>query len=148
MASRFPDYTACMDEEAVQLLQGLNSTGRGPLLEKMGLEWLEASPTRVVARCPVEGNTQPFGLLHGGASAVLAESIGSAGAWLADTTKIALGVEVKVNHLKSARDGWITGVGVPLLAGKTLHVWEIRIHDDQGELTAFSTCTLAIRDPR
>jgi 1,4-dihydroxy-2-naphthoyl-CoA hydrolase len=136
-----------VDNDAVERIRGLNTSGRGPLLEKMGLEWVEATPERVVARCPVEGNTQPFGLLHGGASAVLAESICSAGAWLADTTKIALGVEIKVNHLKPASAGWITGVGVPLVAGKSLHVWEIRIHDDDGELTAFSTCTVAIRDP-
>lgn len=135
-------------DDAPQRLQDLNAGARGPLLEKMGLEWLEAGPDRVVARCPVEGNTQPFGFLHGGVSAVLAESIGSLGAWLADTTKVALGVEVKVNHLKPASSGWITGTGIPLLAGRNLQVWEIRIHDDDGSLTAFSTCTVTIRDPR
>jgi uncharacterized protein (TIGR00369 family) len=135
-------------DEAAPQIEALNAEARGPLLEKLGLEWLEAGPERVVARCPVEGNTQPFGFLHGGASAVLAESIGSLGAWLADTSKIAMGVEVNVNHLKPASSGWITGTGIPLLAGRNLHVWEIRIHDDGGTLTAFSTCTVTIREPR
>jgi uncharacterized protein (TIGR00369 family) len=133
-----------LDEEK-QRLEGFNSN-RGPLLEKMELEWLEASPERVVARIPVQSNAQPFGVLHGGASGVLAESIASVGAWLADTSRIALGVEMKVNHLRPARSGWITGTGLPLMSGKNLTVWEIRIHDDEGELTAFSTCTVALRD--
>ncbi len=137
-----------MSEPAHDRLASLNATGRGPLLEKMGVEWLEAGPERVVARCPIEGNTQPFGFLHGGVSAVLAESISSLGAWLADTTKVALGVEIKVNHLKPARLGWITGTGVPLMSGRSLQVWEVRIHDDEGALTAFSTCTVTMRDPR
>ena len=134
-----------MSDEEKQRLEGFNSN-RGPLLEKMELEWLEASPERVVARIPVKSNAQPFGVLHGGASAVLAESIASVGAWLADTSRIALGVELKVNHLRPARSGWITGVGLPLMSGKNLTVWEIRIHDDEGQLTAFSTCTVALRD--
>lgn len=134
--------------EAASELAALNDTGRGPLLEKMGLQWLEAAPDRVVARIPVEGNTQPFGLLHGGASAVLAESIASVGAWLADPSKIILGVELKVNHLHPGRSGWITGVGTPLHTGSSLAVWEIRMTDDQDRPTAFSICTVTIREPR
>jgi 1,4-dihydroxy-2-naphthoyl-CoA hydrolase len=132
-------------EEAQSRLDGFNAN-RGPLLEKMGLEWLEAGPQRVVARIPVESNSQPFGILHGGASAVLAESIASVGAWLADTSRSALGVELKVNHLRPASSGWITGTGTPLYTGRSLTVWEIRMHDDAGLLTAFSTCTVALRD--
>jgi 1,4-dihydroxy-2-naphthoyl-CoA hydrolase len=65
---------------------------------------------------------------------------------MADTSRAALGVELKVNHLRPAKSGWITGTGVPLMSGKYLTVWEIRIHDDAGQLTAFSTCTVALRD--
>lgn len=128
-------------------LAALNERVRGSLMEKMGLEWLEAGPQRVVARIPVDGNTQPLGLLHGGASAVLAESIASMGGWLADESKIVLGVELKVNHIRPGRTGFITGVGVPLHTGSSLAVWEVRMSDDENRLTAFSTCTVAFREP-
>lgn len=136
-----------MDRQEVPgTLAGYNSL-RGPLLERMELQWLEAGPERVVGRIPVEINAQPAGILHGGASGVLAESIASLGAWLADTGRQAVGVELKVNHLRPARSGWITGTGVPLMSGRNLAVWEVRIHDDQDVLTAFATCTVALRDP-
>ena len=135
-----------MNEKPASRVAQFNDN-RGPLLEKMELEWLEATADRVVARMPVASNAQPFGILHGGASAVLAESIASVGAWLADPSRTAMGVELKVNHLRPARSGFITGTGVPLSAGRTLSVWEIRISDDQGLLTAFATCTVALRDP-
>ena len=117
-------------------------------MAKLGIQWLEASADKVVARIPVEGNTQPFGLLHGGASACLAETLASVGAWLVDRTKATMGIEIKVNHLKAARTGWITGVGLPLQIGRTVQVWEVRMTDDDGNLTAFSTCTIAVREPR
>ena len=135
-----------MTDEEAERLEAFNSS-RGPLLERMELEWLEATPERVVARIPVKANAQPFGILHGGASAVLAESIASVGAWLAGTDRVALGVELKVNHLRPVRSGWVTGTGVPLMTGQNLTVWEVRIRDDDGRLTAFSTCTVALRDP-
>lgn len=135
-----------MDEEAAQRLEAFNSS-RGPLLEKMQLEWLEATPERVVARIPIEGNCQPFGILHGGASAVLVESIASVGAWLTQNDRVPLGVELKVNHLRPVRSGWVTGTGVPLMPGRNLSVWEIRIRDDIGQLTAFGICTVALREP-
>lgn len=135
-------------DDTAPRLAALNEGARGSLMEKMGLEWLEAGPQRVVARIPVEGNTQPLGLLHGGASAVLAESIASMGAWLADESKIVLGVELKVNHIRPGRTGFITGVGVPLHTGSSLAVWEVKMSDDENRLTAFSTCTVAFREPR
>lgn len=125
----------------------LESRGMGALMDRMGMEILEAGPDKVVARIPVEGNTQSIGLLHGGASACLAETIASVGSWLTNPTKITLGVDIKVNHLRPARSGWVTGVGLPLHSGRTLAVWEIRISDDTGKQTAFSTCTIALRDP-
>ena len=119
----------------------------GALAAKMGIEWVEVDPKRVVARMPVEGNTQPFGLLHGGASGVLAETLASIGGWLNAPDRIVLGLELKVNHLRPARDGWLTGTGVPIHLGRTTQLWEMRITDEAGRLVAFSTCTLAVRAP-
>lgn len=116
-------------------------------MAKMGMELMEKSPERVVARIPVEGNTQSIGLLHGGASACLAETVASIGAWTSNPGKVTLGVDIKVNHLRPARQGWVTGTGTPLYSGRTLSVWEIRLSDDSGALTAFATCTIALRDP-
>jgi uncharacterized protein (TIGR00369 family) len=127
------------------LVAGLQSSG-DVMLQKMGIEWLEASPERVVARIPVEGNTQPFGLLHGGASAALAETLASVGAWLNNPEKITMGIEIKVNHIRGAREGWVTGTGTPLFSGRSVSVWEVRLTGDDGRLTAFSTATIAIRD--
>lgn len=117
----------------------------GALLRKLGLEWVETTPERVVARMPVEGNTQPLGLLHGGASAALAESLASFGGWLAAPTQLVLGLELKINHLRPARDGWLTGTAVPIHLGRTTQLWEVRITSEDGRLVAFSTCTLAVR---
>jgi uncharacterized protein (TIGR00369 family) len=117
----------------------------GPLVDKLGGELLEASAERVVGRIPVEGNTQPVGFLHGGASAVLAETLASVGAVIASGGRISFGLEIKVNHLLPVRDGWVTGTALPLHVGATTQVWEVRIRDDQDRLVAFSTCTLAGR---
>lgn len=135
-------------EEARDRLAALNSTGSDSLMSKLGLEWIEASGERVVARIPVEGNTQPYGLFHGGASAALAETLASVGAWLVDTTKVTMGIEIKVNHLRAAAAGWVTGTGTPLHVGKSIQVWEVRLTDDEDRLTAFSTVTIAVREPR
>ncbi|MGH2812922.1 MAG: PaaI family thioesterase, partial [Actinomycetota bacterium] len=106
------------------------------------------TPERLVARVPVEGNTQPYGLFHGGASAALAETLASVGAWLPDTSKVTMGVEIKVNHIRATREGWVTGTAVPLFTGRSISVWEIRLTDDAGRLVAFSTATIAVREPR
>jgi 1,4-dihydroxy-2-naphthoyl-CoA hydrolase len=119
----------------------------GPLMEKLGMEWIELAPERLAARIPVETNTQPLGLLHGGASAALAETLASVGAWLNDPSKLVLGIELKVNHLRSASRGWITAEATPLHRGRTTQLWEIRLADEEGRMTAFATCTLLTRDP-
>ena len=135
-------------EDAAERVTALMAGGSGSLMEKMGIEWLEASGKRCVAKVPVDGNTQPYGLFHGGASAVLAETLASVGAWLVDTSKVTMGIEIKVNHLRPASKGWVTGVATPLHIGRTIQVWEIRLSDDEGQTTAFSTCTIAVREPR
>ena len=117
----------------------------GALFDKMGGELIDPTAELVVGRIPVEGNTQPLGFLHGGASAVLAETLASVGAWLASGGQTTFGLEIKVNHLRPVRTGWVTGTATQLHVGRTTQVWEIRMHDDDGRLAAFSTCTLAVR---
>jgi uncharacterized protein (TIGR00369 family) len=121
--------------------------GSGALAERMGLVLLEATPQRVVATMPVEGNTQPLGLLHGGASCVLAETLGSIGASLHAYESIggfALGVEISATHHRAARTGVVTGVATPLHLGGTVATYEIVITDQAGAriCTARLTCIL------
>src|SRR3954463_7146604 len=104
----------------------------GTLLQTMGIVVSEATADRVVATMPVKGNTQPYGLLHGGASVVLAESLGSVGSALhAGPGRIAMGIEINATHHRSATEGFVTGVATKLHGGRTLATWEIVISDDQ-----------------
>jgi 1,4-dihydroxy-2-naphthoyl-CoA hydrolase len=107
--------------------------GLGRLAEKMGMEILEFSIERAVGRIPVEGNTQPVGLVHGGAYVVLAESLGSMAANLfAGEGKLAVGIEVNASHSRSATSGYVTAVCTPIHLGRTLTTHEIAITDDEG----------------
>ena len=120
---------------------------RGGLGERMGMEWLETTPQRVVARIPVAGNTQPFGLLHGGASAVLAESVGSVLANLhAGTGRFAVGIELSCTHHRSAREGWVTAVATPLSVGRTLVTSQVIVTDDAGRAVCSARLTCFLRD--
>jgi 1,4-dihydroxy-2-naphthoyl-CoA hydrolase len=117
----------------------------GHLATRMGVEVTEASAERVVGTMPVEGNTQPYGLLHGGASAVLAETLGSIGAMLhAGPSKLALGVDLNVTHHRGVRSGHVTGVATPAHRGRTSATYDIVITDghDKRVCTARLTCTL------
>ena len=115
----------------------------------VGIEVLEAGPERVVARMPVAGNVQPFGLLHGGATAALCETVGSVGASLAAAPdRTAVGIELNINHLRAVTDGSVIATGIVLRAGRSIAVWDVRVHDDGGGLVAAGRLTLAIRDSR
>ncbi|WNB87014.1 hotdog fold thioesterase [Cellulomonas sp. ATA003] len=117
----------------------------GSLLERMGIELLEVSPERAVATMPVEGNTQPFGLLHGGASVVLAETLGSYAAVLhAGPGRAAVGIEVSATHHRSARSGLVTGTATALHLGRTTASYEIVVvgSDSRRLATARLTCLL------
>ena len=119
----------------------------GVLGDRMGIKFIEVSPDRVVGTMPVDGNTQPYGLLHGGASCVLAESLGSVGATLHGQTvdrPFALGIDINATHHKGARTGTITGVAMPLHRGKTMATYEVVITDELGDrvCTARLTCLL------
>ncbi|TDE26597.1 PaaI family thioesterase [Actinomadura sp. 6K520] len=113
----------------------------------MGIEFLEASPERVVGRMPVKGNTQPYGLLHGGASCVLAESIGSTGAVLhAGPGRIAVGIEINATHHRSATGGHVTGVATRTHGGRTLATYDIVITDDEDRRICTARLTCMLRD--
>jgi uncharacterized protein (TIGR00369 family) len=126
-------------------------TMTGTLLELMGIVISEASPERVVATMPVKGNTQPYGLLHGGASCVLAESLGSIGSALhaAEYGKVAVGVDINATHHRAVRDGTVTGVATPIYLGRTTTSYEIVITDDRDKrvCTARITCQLIQAPP-
>jgi len=127
-----------------QLAQ-LNARGRGALDEKMGIEILEASPERLVGRMPVEGNTQPFGLLHGGANVVLAESLGSIGAHLhAGLDRRVVGVDINATHHRSAKSGYVTALATAISLGRTLASYNVEITDDQGKRTCTARITCLI----
>lgn len=120
---------------------------KGTIAEALGIETVELTKDRVVMTMPVDERTrQPFGLLHGGASVVLAESIASIGTWLNIDRKMqaAVGLEINANHVRSKRDGIVTGIGTPLFQGRRTMVWEIKIVDEADKLICISRCTVAI----
>jgi 1,4-dihydroxy-2-naphthoyl-CoA hydrolase len=119
---------------------------RSPLDDKLGVELIEVTPTRAVGRCPVAGNTQPFGLWHGGASCVLAESLAS----LAAAAEVGphgsvTGVDINATHLRSAREGWITGVATAIRIGGTLATYDVSLTGDSGEQICAARITLYLR---
>lgn len=123
----------------------INERGSGALDKKMGIEIVEASPNRLVGRMPVEGNTQPIGLLHGGANVVLAESLGSIGTQLhAGPDRRIVGVDINATHHKSATTGFVTGVATAISLGKTMCSYEIVISNDAGERTCTARITCLI----
>ncbi|MFW5417459.1 hotdog fold thioesterase [Nocardiopsis sp. CNT-189] len=135
-----------VDTERLAEIMG-STAGGGSLGERMGIELTEASPERVAGRMPVAGNTQPYGLLHGGASCVLAETLGSVGsALIAGEGRIAVGIEISATHHRSATEGHITGVAVPVHAGRTLATWEIEITREDGKRVCTSRLTCMLRD--
>ena len=126
----------------------LNSTHKNSILDVLGVEFTETGDGYLVARMPVDHRThQPFGILHGGASVVLAESMGSTASYLLlpDPAKQrAVGLEINANHLRSVRSGWVTGRCTAIHIGRTTHVWDIRITDEQDKLVCISRLTVAI----
>ena len=129
-------------------LADLLPLGQGTMGEHLGIEWLELGEDFIKARMPVDHRTkQPYGLLHGGASVALAETLGSVGAALSvDPTRyIAVGMEINANHIRSVRDGFVIGTTRPVHRGATTQVWEIRIEDERGKLVCISRLTVAIR---
>jgi uncharacterized protein (TIGR00369 family) len=135
-----------MDDKHQQFLGALSVMNGGTLGAKMGIEFVEATSERVVARMPVAGNTQPFGLLHGGASVVLAETLGSIGAMMhAGEGRIAVGIEINATHHRAARAGFVTGTATALSLGNTLATYDVLITDDDGNRVCTCRITCLIR---
>ena len=116
----------------------------------LGMEFLEVGDDFIRARVPVDTRTrQPYGLLHGGVSVVLAETLGSCGAAYATPEgHRAVGLDINANHIKGVTSGWVTGVTRPVHMGRTTHVWQIDMHNEAGELTCVSRITMAVLAPR
>lgn len=138
-----------MNSEPRDVVAWINKAGEGTLAERMGITFLEASPQRVVATMPVEGNTQLFGMLHGGASAALAESLGSIGAALyAGEDRIAVGVDINATHHRSTRRGVVTGVATPVFLGRSTATYEVVVTDEDGRRLCTSRITCAVQNRR
>lgn len=121
----------------------------GTTVAHLGIEFLEVGDDFIRARAPVDARTrQPMGILHGGISVVLAETLGSCGAAFASPQgHRAVGLDINANHLRSVSDGWATGTARPVHIGHTTHVWQIEVVNDKGQLTCVSRITMAILGP-
>jgi 1,4-dihydroxy-2-naphthoyl-CoA hydrolase len=129
------------------LLSDLQALGKNTMGEHIGIEFTEVGDNFLRARMPVDHRTQqPYGLLHGGASVTLAETLGSvASALIVDHQQyLCVGLEINANHIRSARKGYVTGTCTPLHLGGSTHVWDIKIHDEQEKLICVSRLTVAI----
>jgi len=135
----------------ISLLADLRSLATRGLADALGIEVFELTAGRVVATMPVDHRTrQPFGILHGGASVALAETVASLGA-TANVDRqefVAVGLEINANHLRAMHDGVVTATATPIHLGRTTHVWEVRIVDEADRPVCVSRCTLAVRPKR
>ena len=129
----------------------LTSIHKDTTVAHLGIEFLEVGKDFIRGRVPVDARTrQPYGLLHGGVSVVLAETLGSCGAVYSCQSaghKI-VGLDINANHLRSATSGWVTGVARPVRIGRSIHVWQIDMSNDEGQLTCVSRLTMAILAPQ
>ncbi|MFN4284343.1 MAG: hotdog fold thioesterase [Lacibacter sp.] len=128
-------------------IEAINELGRSTMGEHVGMRFTEIGADYLKATLPVDHRTrQPYGLLHGGASCVLAETLGSvASALVVDPEKfICVGLEINANHVRSARQGVVTGTCTPIHLGASTHVWDIRIHDEREKLICVSRLTVAV----
>jgi 1,4-dihydroxy-2-naphthoyl-CoA hydrolase len=132
-------------------VEKIGQTGKGTMSEYLGIEWVEIGDNFLKAKMPVDHRTkQPYGLLHGGASCVLAETIGShASAMVIDPARFqCVGLEINANHVHSATGGFVTGVATPLHLGKATHVWDIKIYNENGKMVCVSRLTVVIIEKR
>jgi 1,4-dihydroxy-2-naphthoyl-CoA hydrolase len=128
-------------------VEDLKPLGKGTMTEHLGLEWVEIGKDFLKAKIPVDHRTiQPYGLLHGGASCVLAETIGSVASHLIiDPSEFyCVGIEINANHIRSAKEGFVYGTCSPLHIGSSTHVWDIRITNEEEKLICISRLTVAI----
>ena len=132
-------------------LEGLNNSGKNCMVEHLGIEIIDFGDDYLTAKMPVDERTkQPMGLLHGGANVALAESLGSFASVLCVdmSKKTVVGLEINANHLKSATAGFVYGTCKPIRVGRTVHVWNIEIKNENDELVCVSRLTVAVIDRR
>ena len=132
-------------------LTDLQSLAPGTMADHLGMEWVEIGPDFLKMKMPVDERTkQPYGLLHGGASCALAETVGSIGSHLIiDSSKyICVGLEINANHIRSASSGIVIATATPLHIGSSTHVWDIKIHDEKNKLITVCRLTVAILKKR
>jgi uncharacterized protein (TIGR00369 family) len=141
------DMTILPEDLDPELYQRIVESGGGELARKMGIEFLELSAARSVARMPVAGNTQVIGLLHGGAHVVLGETLGSLSSAIhAGPGRYAVGIEINATHSRSVTEGWVTGTCTAIVLGRTLATHEIAMTDDQGRRLSTVRMTNMLRD--
>jgi len=127
-------------------VEELNRIHRNTVCERLGIEYIEVGPDFLRARMPVDERTrQPAGILHGGASVTLAESLGSVAAWLClEPGLTSVGLDINANHIRAKTEGWVHGISRALHVGRTTHVWQIEITDDDDRLVCTARITMAI----
>jgi uncharacterized protein (TIGR00369 family) len=131
-------------------VESITALSAGSAVSHLGMEFLEVGDDFIRGRVPVDERTrQPYGLLHGGVSVALAETLGSVAAGhVVSEGHMVVGLDINANHLKSARSGWVTGIARPVHIGRSTQVWHIDMHNDDGELTCVSRLTMAVLAPR
>jgi 1,4-dihydroxy-2-naphthoyl-CoA hydrolase len=126
-------------------LDALNARSAGTLMQALGIEFTELGDGYLRATMPVDARThQPYGLLHGGASVALAETLGSSAGMMMAGGNAVVGLEINANHLRAVRSGLVTGTARPIHVGRSTQVWEIRVEDDAGKPVCISRITLAV----
>jgi uncharacterized protein (TIGR00369 family) len=128
-------------------LEQMAESSKNTAVTALGIEYVEIGDDYVVGRIPVDKRTvQPFGILHGGASVLLAETLGSMAAnyCLREENQIAVGLDINANHVRSATNGWVYGTARPQHLGSTTQVWEIRLENEEGKLVCISRLTMAV----
>ena len=131
--------------------ESLNKMSGNTMLEHIGIQFTHVGDGTIEARMPVDHRThQPFGLLHGGASVALAETLGSIAAMLCldGSTQYCVGLDINANHIKAVKEGFVIGIVKPIHVGKKTHVWEIKITTEKEELVCISRITMAILDKK
>ncbi|MBM3597164.1 MAG: hotdog fold thioesterase [Alphaproteobacteria bacterium] len=130
-------------------LAELKAHGRNTMLAHLGVEFLEVGPDFLTGRLPVDARThQPLGMLHGGATAMLAETLASEAATMTidQSRQRTLGLELNINHIRSKREGWVTGTAKPIHLGRSTQVWEVRVVDERNKLVAIARVTMAVQN--
>ena len=134
-----------------KLLDSINRLSNNTLMQTLNIEFIDVTEDSLTAKMPVNTSVhQPFGLLHGGATAALAETVGSSASaiFVDNDTKIVKGIELNISHLKSVKEGFVYGIAKSIHKGKTIHLWEIKIFDDEKHLISICKLTNIVLDKK